>query len=268
MLNYKNCLIMKKLIVKNLTKIFYPLVKLCIKEEIQLNVLIDILKRIYVDVSIKETISDKKITDSRISFITGVHRKDVKKFRGNNINFEEIKPVNPLKSKLISIWMGDKRFSKIDGTPKKLSKNGLNSFETLTNLITRDIPSKTILDELMDRKIVFLNKKENTVSLNLQSVNQNSEPELNFEFLGDNVSDHIKTINNNLYNEKKLIERAVFFRNISRSSINQIEEKSIKMTNKVLKEINELAYELNDEEDNISRFRLGIYFYRDDYDKK
>ena len=113
---------MKKLIIKNLTKIFYPIVKICIKEEIQLNNLIDILKQLYVDVSIKETLSDKKITDSRISLITGVHRKDVKKIRAKEAKFEATPAANPLKSRIISMWIGDSRFSKRDGTPKALKK--------------------------------------------------------------------------------------------------------------------------------------------------
>ena len=260
---------MKKLIIKNLTKIFYPLVKICIREEIQLNNLIDVLKQLYVDVSIKETLSDKKITDSRISLITGVHRKDVKKIRAKKSKFDVTQTVNPLKSSIISMWIGDNRFSKNDGTPKALKKNGLNSFETLTNLLTKDIPSKTILDEFKDRHIVFLNKEDNSISLNLDAMVSNNEPEINFDFLGDNVGDHINSINNNIYNKNnKLIEKAVFFKNISISSIDRIENKSKKMTSKLLSDINRLAHELPEKDENVSRFRLGVYFYRDDYDKK
>ena len=260
---------MKKLIIKNLTKIFYPLVKICIREEIQLNNLIDVLKQLYVDVSIKETLSDKKITDSRISLITGVHRKDVKKIRAKKSKFDITQTVNPLKSSIISMWIGDNRFSKKDGTPKALKKNGLNSFETLTNLLTKDIPSKTILDEFRDRHIVFLNKEDNSISLNLDAMVSNNEPEINFDFLGDNVGDHINSINNNIYNKNnKLIEKAVFFKNISVSSIDRIESKSIKMSTKLLSDINRLAHELPEKDEEVSRFRLGVYFYRDDYDKK
>ncbi|MDP1635270.1 MAG: DUF6502 family protein, partial [Gallionellaceae bacterium] len=59
-----------------------PLVKLLLTHSITFPFLSDLLKSIYVEVATEEfRLQDKPQTDSRISLLSGVHRKDVKNLR-------------------------------------------------------------------------------------------------------------------------------------------------------------------------------------------
>ena len=59
-----------------------PLVRLLISKGVGLPAFMELVKDAYVDVAVNEfPVGEKKQTDSRISLLTGVHRKDVKRLR-------------------------------------------------------------------------------------------------------------------------------------------------------------------------------------------
>ncbi len=66
-----------------LQRIFRPLVRLFIARSIPYRSISNVLRGVYVDVAVKEfPVADKRQTDSRITLLTGIHRKDVKRWRG------------------------------------------------------------------------------------------------------------------------------------------------------------------------------------------
>ena len=66
-------------LVAALIRLLRPLVKLLLYHGITYPFLADLLKSVYVEVADREfPVEGKKQTDSRVSLLTGVHRKDVK----------------------------------------------------------------------------------------------------------------------------------------------------------------------------------------------
>ena len=61
-------------------KVLYPLVRLLLSFRIAFPQLAEILKSVYVEVANDEfKLPKKKQTDTRLSLLTGIHRKDIKR---------------------------------------------------------------------------------------------------------------------------------------------------------------------------------------------
>ena len=131
-----------------------PLVRLMLARGITYIQLTEWLKHIFVETAVREfTLPDKAINDSRISVITGVHRKDVKRLREIMlVNPMMVEPTNVnLGSKIVSAWLSNCIYMQ-DGKPKalaRLKKDGGNvSFEALCEVVTKDVRARAALDEL------------------------------------------------------------------------------------------------------------------------
>ena len=80
-------------LLKALDTLLRPLIKLLLSFQITYPQLINILKSIYVDVAESDfKVNGRRQSDSRITLLTGVHRKDVKRLR-EETETSEFKPV-------------------------------------------------------------------------------------------------------------------------------------------------------------------------------
>ena len=74
-------------LVTALRKLLRPLVRLLLSFQVSYPFLSTLLKSIYVDVADQEfSVDGKRQSDSRITLLTGVHRKDVKRLRDEHID--------------------------------------------------------------------------------------------------------------------------------------------------------------------------------------
>jgi len=261
-----------KYLVKALKKILRPLVNLLIYKGITYPVLNEIVKELFVEIAETEfKLKDKKQTDSRINFLTGIHRKDVKRLRNSQIDTEE--PLaSSLSALLISRWLGDVNYSDDSGNPLPLAKlikrGGNKSFEKLVTSISKDIRSRAILDEWLNMGIVYLDKN-GLVCLNKTAyIPQQSDKE-KIWFFANNCHDHLAAAINNIKAESPVfLERAVYYDQLSLESITELTELSKTLGMETLLKINSHALTLqnNDkyEKNAINRMRLGLYFYHTD----
>lgn len=70
------------LLLRAVRAMLRPLVRLMIRYGITFPVLADLLRGLYVEVAANDMLADPKArTDSRISLMTGVHRKEIRRLR-------------------------------------------------------------------------------------------------------------------------------------------------------------------------------------------
>jgi len=82
-------------LIKALKDILYPFVYLLMRVGISFPQLAEMLKEIYVDVADKHfPLENKNQTQTRLSFLTGVHRKDVKRFQTRDSDTKEPESIN------------------------------------------------------------------------------------------------------------------------------------------------------------------------------
>lgn len=257
-----------KYVVKALKKILKPLINLLIYKGITYPVFNEMVKGLFVEIAdIEFKLQDKQQTDSRISFLTGIHRKDVKRLR-NQPNEYVITTVS-LSALLMSRWLGDPVYSDKQGNPlalPRLSKQGGDqSFEKLIVSVNKDIRPRAILDEWLNMKIVSLDENDFVCLNKTVFIPQQGDQEKAW-FLGENCHDHLAAAINNLKGEAQpFIERAVYYDQLTIESVKELAELSEKLGMETLLKINSHALNLQNKDklsqSAINKMRLGLYFY-------
>ena len=133
------------LIASAMKRVLKPFVKLMLTNDLSYTFAIDMLKALFVEVADRDfTIDNKRQTDSRISLISGVHRKDVKRLREANPEVEDVIPDNvSLGTQLVALWNASPQYLNEDGAPKPLQRfagaSPEASFEGLVRSLSTDI---------------------------------------------------------------------------------------------------------------------------------
>jgi pyridoxine/pyridoxamine 5'-phosphate oxidase len=140
-------------------KVVKPLVRLFLEKGITYTLLLEELKQVFVEVASEEfKIDGKAQTDSRITLLTGVHRRDVNRFRNSSTKTQQLK--TNFSAQLISQWLGNEKFLDENGRPKRLARsNKVNSNDTFDDLVmsvSKDIRSRPVLDEWLRTNIITL----------------------------------------------------------------------------------------------------------------
>ena len=127
-----------------------PLVRLMLANGVTYPQLIAALKPAFLQAAYAELAeSGQRISDSAISIVSGVHRKDVRA-----LSQKQHPPrLLSLASEVIVRWTSDARYQAQDGSPRALPLRGGNnhdqpSFDQLTQSVSRDLHSRAVLDEL------------------------------------------------------------------------------------------------------------------------
>ena len=124
-----------------------PAARYCINNSMTLQDIFLVAKEVLVDVADDEMRKqNKKVNISRLSVMTGVHRRDVMKIFNDGERLDES---ISLVSRVISQWENDRRFKGKNGRPKVLSLKGDRSqFRKLVSTVSQDLNPGTVLFEL------------------------------------------------------------------------------------------------------------------------
>lgn len=258
-------------LVSALKQVLRPLIKLMLAKGLTFTYLIELLKEIFVEIADKDyKINNKPSTDSHLSLLTGIHRKDIKRLRNHSRTVEENVPPNvSLGSRLVSIWTSETRFLDEKSQPKPLPRfakeGGEISFEGLVAGVSKDIRSRVVLDEWLRIGIVHFDDKQQ-VCLNTAAFIPSQGFDEKAYYFGESLHDHAAAATSNLLGgAKPYLERSVYYDALSTSSIQQLAEQSEKLGMETLLAINKQAMMLEQEdtlENNAKyRMRFGIYFY-------
>lgn len=261
----------KSAIFSALEQAIKPLVRLMLARGINYVQFTDWLKPIFIETA-AETLGgkDKEINDSRISVMTGVHRKDVKRLRELLKNDVAIKVPSNVNwgSQLVSAWLNTPSYC--NGIEPKaiarLKKQGQEiSFEALSESVTRDVSSRTLLDEFVRLGIVTVTESDMVELVTTAFIPAQGEDEKTY-YLGLGVGDHaMAAVNNVLSQQPAHFDRLVHYNHFSAESIDVIEKLTREHGNQLLQTINteaEMQQAVNGVQKNkAKRFTLGVYFY-------
>jgi hypothetical protein len=251
-----------------LTGLLRPLVRAMIAQGVTAPALYRIVKQVYVDVAEREfQLDGSRQTDSRISMLTGVHRRDVRSMRGGDPADRQAEEKVTTIASVIGRWSADPRFRDAGGQPMALDRTGDVSFEALVRAVSTDIRPRTVLDELERQGLA--EQSDGKVHLRAGAFLGPADPEQKIFFFAENVGDHISAaVDNLLSDEPKYMERAVFYNRLTASSVDEIEAEAKRLGNDTLVTLNEMAHARQsadlDAADGTERFRFGVFFYRTD----
>jgi hypothetical protein len=257
-------------LVSAVRHILRPLVKLLLTHSITFPFLSDLLKAIYVEVATEEfRLQGKPQTDSRISLLSGVHRKDVKHLRPERILEQTIPPSVSLSTKLVRLWTSDPQ--RLDETgrhrplPMMMSEGGGTSFEALVSSVSKDIRSRVILDEWLRTGIAKIDA-EGRVCLNTKPLSPKSDFDEKAYYVGQNLHDHLSAAAHNLDGQQPpLLESSIHCNKLTPESIAELDALAKRLGMQVLDAVHKRASELEARDANSpearQRMNFGIYFF-------
>ncbi len=258
-------------VVAALRRILRPLVRLLLTHGVTYPLITDIVKATYVDVARREfRLSGKRQTDSRISLLTGVHRKDVKRLIEEGERGAEAPVGVSLGAALVARWLGEPDLTDAQGRPLPLprlaSDGGRTSFEALVESVSKDIRSRVILDEWLRVGVVQLDRQDRVV-LNPNALAPSRDFGEKLQFLEANVHDHLSAAVHNLSGaQPPMLERSVFYDQLSAGSVEELRQLANELAMHAIQVLNRRAIELERDDQERSRLadqriNFGAYFF-------
>ncbi|MBW2292129.1 MAG: hypothetical protein JRG89_08520 [Deltaproteobacteria bacterium] len=265
-------------LARALRRLLRPLVRLLLEKQLSFPFVSNLLKALYIEVAEHElAIPGKRGTDSRISLLTGIHRREVKRIRGELRNHDGIPSVLTLGALLVSRWIGDPRYLDAEGRPRTLPRRAAEpapSFESLVASVSTDIPPRSILDEWLRLGVVQEVEEDGEDGEDEQGlvrlVVESFGPEQGFDekahFFGRNLRDHIATGAHNLLGiEPPFLDRSIYYDDLRKESIEKLAEIVREEGSALLRRVNRHALEFQradaGEEQATHRMTFGSYFY-------
>ena len=260
-----------KTLVAAVRALLRPLVRLLIAKGVGLPAFMELVKDAYVDVAMNEfPVGEKKQTDSRISLLTGVHRKDVKRLRTQKRRPITAPKTIGLGAQLVARWVGSKETTDSNGLPLALprqpAKPGQPSFDALVEQVSKDVRPRAVLDEWIRLGVARLDEAGNVVLNQLAFVPEKGFQEKAFYFCR-NVHDHLAAGAHNLLADgAPLLDRSVHYSNLTPESADALQNAAERTGMQSLLALNRMALELSaKDKDNANatrRVNFGLYFFK------
>jgi hypothetical protein len=251
-------------------RVLRPLVHLLLDHGITLPTLEEMLKAAYIAVAVEEfRTGGREPNDSRVSVLTGIHRKDVKRLRGRPSS-ENPPPISvSVGGQIIVQWTSRPELLDSRNRPRRLPRlrreGGGLSFEALVESVSTDVGPRPILDELLRLGIVRVDERDR-VCLEVSALVPRKGMEEKAYYFGKNVHDHLCAVAHNLRGElPPRLERSVHSVDLSPESIQVLTRAVERAGMSALTKTNRLAQELKQRDRRKSRggqeMTFGVYFH-------
>lgn len=250
-------------------RVLQPLVRLLVRNGVTYPVFAAACKRVFLAAAQQELATRAMpATDSAVSLLSGVHRRDVRTLtRGAPAAGDGEPPVLGMAAQVVARWMNDPAYQAADGQRLVLPRSGAAaSFDALVASVSSDVRAKAVLDELLRLSVVT----ETDAGLVLDR--SGFAPRGNFAeqswLAAQNLHDHAAAMVGNLGGEANHLEQAVFVDEISAASAEQLRRVSVEAWKQAFKTVMGEAQERFDAdaahtapEERRHRARFGVYFY-------
>ena len=262
-------------IVAMLRRMLRPLVRLLVSQQIQYPLLSRILKRLYVEVATDDFALDgKRVTVSRLSLLTGIHRREVKRITEEGPVPEGDAPTAiTLGAQTVARWTGGAPWADESGRPRPLARQGDDpaepSFHALVNSVSVDIHPRSVLDEWLRLGVATLTD-DDRVELATNAFVPSRGFEEKAHFIGRSVRDHVAAAAENLEAEPApFLERTVYYGDLPPEAVDELRVLAREVGQAALVRVNERARELKEAAGDASvrgtgdsrRFTFGVFEY-------
>jgi hypothetical protein len=250
-------------------RLLRPLVRLFIRVGITFPALTSLLRELYVNVAEHEfALPNKEQTDSRVSLLTGIHRKEVARLRGAGAPVSTVPVAVSRTSRIIARWLAEPAYTDADGRPLPLPRTaaeGQPSFEALVAAVTRDLRPRAVLDEWLERRLVSLDAEGHIVLGEAAFVPRGGSDQQLYYF-GRNLHDHVAAaVANVTGGTTPFMERAVHYDGLSEQLGRDLEARSRELAMDALQTANRDAHAaLATDAGGSWRWSFGVYVFREE----
>lgn len=261
-------------------RVLRPLVRLLMRAGVTFPVFADLVRQLYVEVALTDLLRDPKSrTDSRVSLLTGVHRKEIRRLRGLPADADPIPPAVTIGSQAIGRWLSLPDYTMEDGTPLSLPRaskvEGDVSFDGLIAAITTDVRPRAVLDDWLGQGLVTVDEADR-VHLNTAAFLPRGGGAEQMFYFARNLADHVTaaTANVSAPGSAPFIDRSVHYDRLNPATVSVLEQIARKAAQKALLEVNRAALAMTSAtpdqqtgEEPAGRINFGVYIYSTDGDE-
>jgi Family of unknown function (DUF6502) len=221
--------------------------------------------------------TNASITQSALSMLSGVHRKDVRALSELKAPAAATASVS-LPSQVFTRWLTEKRYRDADGTPRALMRTAPAqaakssrklSFEGLCRELSNDVHPRAVLDELLRLGQVVLDGDKVTVAAQA-FIPAGKLDEMNALFAA-NAADHVAAAVSNITGDApKFLEQSIFADGLTAESVDVLHAAARQAWAHAFSDVVaqararvELDAALDDQGLAPMRMRFGVYFYNE-----
>ena len=272
-------------------RVMRPLVRLLLRHGITYPAFAAALKRVFLDAAHSElTHQGMARTDSALTLLSGVHRRDVRELRLAQLSPSSLSspsapstrpaaPPNSAAAKLsharpplsvagevMAHWLSVQPWLARNGRPRHLPRFGAVSFDALVASVSQDVRPRAMLDELL--RLGAVTESETGIAL----VAGGFAPREGFvemsTLFADNLTDHAAAAAANLQGDRNFLEQAVYVDQLSAESAARLQQVAAQVWRQAMKTVMaeaQLRFDgdarLADPQQRNQRARFGVYFY-------
>ncbi len=290
-----------RLIERAALRMMRPLVRWLIRQGVTFPQFSESLKHVFLDEARHELMARapsksstplevKQPTDSALSLLSGVHRRDIRSFRAaeqaivsaqleqnadaDSTSFRDSISSQPLISRgrfglaaqVIARWFSDPRYLDENEQPFVLARTGEHSFDALVAGISTDVRPRAVLDQLITLGLVEI------VDERVKLIGAGFAPRSDWSALSasasDNINDHLRAAIDNLDGKKNWLEQAIFADEMSAESVQKLHvaaSAAWRANHRKLMQLAQQLYEHDQENrepfERSYRARIGMYYY-------
>ncbi|HID81877.1 MAG TPA: hypothetical protein EYH06_08720 [Chromatiales bacterium] len=260
----------QQILAKSVLRLLRPLVRILLRNGMAYDSFSSLAKQVYVKVAFDDFAPDgKKQTISRVSALTGLTRKEVKRLHElPRSEAVEVRQRYNRATRVIGGWLHDSRFKDKDGQIADLYLDETTpSFITLVKDYSGDIPTKAMLSTL--EKAGSVKVEDGKVILVKHAYIPGNDSTEKLNILGTDVAELTATIDHNLEQpEHPHFQRKASNKAVAAESLDEFRALMGKKSMDLLEELDAWmsAHEVENKEQPSEQTRqvsVGIYYYED-----
>jgi hypothetical protein len=256
-----------------------PLIRILLRNGAPFGAFAECAREVYVEVAAKDfALPNRKASVSRVSVLTGLHRKEVSRLLKRTTDAEEESGAQKDRrgaeryhrgARVVSAWAREKRYRDTNGRPRTLAFEGRGAtFSDLVRRYSGDMPPRAMLDEL-ERVGAVKSTRDGRLRLMTRAFIPRSDEDEGLGVLESDAADLIASIDHNLTSppEDAFIQRRVAYDNLVEESLPALRKRAANRGQALLEDFDR-RMALGDRDANprvkgSGRHRavVGIYYY-------
>jgi hypothetical protein len=303
-----------RLIERTALRMLRPIVRWLVQQGITFPQFSESLKHVFLDEARNELAARtaktvaaggdaKQPTDSALSLLSGVHRRDIRNFRAAEQAFEsnriesEAQAIGSggaqdkasgqplindsslpqltksrfgLSAQVVARWFSDPSYLDTNEQPLLLARSGPVSFDSLVASISTDVRPRAVLDQLLHLDLIEISDDQ------VRLIGAGFAPRADWHALSasatDNITDHLRAAIDNLDGKNNWLEQGIFSDEMSAESVQKLHVAASAAWRTNHRKLMQLAQQLYDQDianrdasERVYRARIGMFYYDEKY---